>query len=129
MAYISAEGTKVIRNKLKEAFPKFKFSVRNEHHSSIGVVIRSGPVRFVEADSGAINHYHLHHYEHEDVLRAMLAIINEKNWDRSDSQYDHFDVGFYVSVHQGTWDRPYILTEGGRDAIVLPEPAKEEEAA
>ena len=30
-------------------------------------------------------------------------------YDRSDIQTDYFDVAYYISIHIGKWDKPYIL--------------------
>lgn len=111
MAYITAEEVKVIRNELKEAFPDFKFSVRKERHSAVIVTIVSGPLKFANGNEEMINHYHLYQYKHEPILKAMLAIINKKNYDNSDLQSDYFDVGFYVTLQQGGWQCPYVQTK------------------
>lgn len=41
----------------------------------------------------------------DEVLRAM----NDGNHDNSDIQTDYFDVGWYVRVNIGKWNKPYIL--------------------
>jgi hypothetical protein len=47
MPYISTDETKLIRNNLKKKFPEFKFSVTTEHHSTLRIVILSGPLELV----------------------------------------------------------------------------------
>jgi hypothetical protein len=34
--------------------------------------------------------------------------MNIGNHDRSDSQTDYFDVGFYTDISIGRWDTPYV---------------------
>jgi hypothetical protein len=41
----------------------------------------------------------------------MLAIINKRNWDKSDIQTDYFDVGFYLTLSQGKWDKNFELKQ------------------
>lgn len=121
MAYISTDEVRTIRNDLKEAFPEFKFSVRYEQNSksSITVVIKSGPVKFVDTmsfdgrvDNGymALNHYHLGNYDHSDILQQIMAVVNKKNYNNSQIEYDIHDVGFYVNLYQGEWNKPYVVT-------------------
>ena len=35
--------------------------------------------------------------------------MNDGNHDRSDPQSDYFDVGWYVDVNIGKWNKPYTL--------------------
>lgn len=42
-------------------------------------------------------------------LDEILAAMNVGNHDNSDSQTDYFDVGWYVDVNVGNWNKPYIL--------------------
>lgn len=128
MAYLRKEKCKSIRDNLKKRFPEFKFSVVNENHSLANVTIVSGPISFDPAKerndiygdplplslTHGINHYYPDNYTNADVLREMIDIIMDGNHDRSDSMTDYFDVGWYVTMNQGTWDKPYILTEGAK---------------
>jgi hypothetical protein len=105
MAYISAKSTRMIKKALKETFPEFTFSVRNEDHTSVGVTIKSGPTDFG---------YHLQNYENSELLTKMLYIINtsgeDENFDKSDSMTDYFHVGYYVHMEVGTWEKPFVKT-------------------
>jgi hypothetical protein len=40
-------------------------------------------------------------------LQEIMPLMNAGNHDRSDIQTDYFDVGWYVDVNIGRWDRPY----------------------
>ena len=49
MAYISAEDVSAIRSELKQAFPKWKFSVRKGSGSlSVDVTVQQGDIDFIE---------------------------------------------------------------------------------
>jgi hypothetical protein len=119
-AYITAEDIKVIRNDLKKTFPAFKFAVSRSQGSSgsINVYILSGPMKFRDTD-GDINHYHPGSYKNADTLKKIIAVINKKNYDNSDSQSDYFDVGFYLHLAQGrySWrgskktEKGFVLTD------------------
>jgi hypothetical protein len=47
--------------------------------------------------------------EAKAFLTELLAAMNVGNHDRSDIQTDYFDVGWYVDVNIGRWDKPYAL--------------------
>lgn len=113
MAYMSKENAARIRKQLKAQFPEFKFSVRNDNHTAISVSILSGPVLFdtLRPEYSQLNNYYPENYENSEILKSMLAIINEGNYDKSDSQTDYFCVGWYVSLNQGQYNRPYKLIE------------------
>lgn len=59
-----------------------------------------------------VNPYWYH--EHFDgkvkqFLTEVLAVMNRGNHDRSDIQTDYFDVGWYVDVNVGKWNKGYVL--------------------
>lgn len=117
MAYMNKAAAKVIRDELKATFKNTKFSIRIDNHTALRVAIMSAPDAFVFDANGKpkahadINQYHLDsmNYKHVDVLKKMVAIINKKNWDKSDIQTDYFDVGFYLTLSQGKWDKPFEI--------------------
>lgn len=121
MAYITTEEVKAIRNKLKEEFPNFKFSVRRENHIAVAVTILRSPLdlteHFVEGRNyGSINEYYLEGKKHADELKRIVEIIktapatvaNGREWyDKSDAQIDYFDTAFYININAGTWEKDY----------------------
>lgn len=110
MPYINAEQVKVIRNNLKAEFPNWKFSVRLDGHISINVNIMAAPVEFVPGKENAqLNHHYPDSYQNADVLKKIIAIVNANNYDNSDTMTDFFDVGYYVHIEQGKWDKPFVL--------------------
>jgi len=117
-AYVNNEKTKQVREDLKKEFPDFKFSVRKEHYSLVNVAIVSGPIPLTDSEDGyqQINHYYIKDHfqdkpEIRDFLLKVLEIINVGNHDRSDIMTDYFDVGFYVSLSIGEWNKPYVVTD------------------
>jgi hypothetical protein len=46
----------------------------------------------------------------KEFLLKLLAIMNQNNYDRSDVMTDYFDVGFYININIGRWNKPYKLT-------------------
>jgi hypothetical protein len=132
---MSQERKAAIAPKVKAILKKYniKGSLAVSNHMTLVLNVKSGPIDFiknynetVEARPGGfqlgspaeksiqVNPYWF--YEHfsgkarkflDEVLRAM----NQGNHNNSDIQTDYFDVGWYVDVNIGRWNRPYILTE------------------
>ena len=120
-AYVNNEKTKQVRDDLKREFPAFKFSVRKENYSTVDVHIISGPISLTDKKDGYedVNVYWVKdHYKDEpekmDFLLKVLEIINKGNHDRSDIMSDYFDVGFYVNLTIGQWDKPYVWSLQGK---------------
>jgi hypothetical protein len=114
------EGTKKVLNKYKI---KATFKVRN--HSTIVVNIKSGTLDFIknynetvkEGGRVATNYlrvnpywYHYHFSgECKDFMSMLFDALNTGNHDNSDIQTDYFDVGWYVEVNIGNFQKPYIV--------------------
>ena len=43
----------------------------------------------------------------KEFLDKAFAIMFEGNHDNSDIMTDYFDVGWYIDVNIGKWDKPY----------------------
>ena len=126
MAYMSQEKKREIAKELKAALKGsgLKYSLAVHNHSTLTMNIRSGPVDFFsefagETRTGAprtylqVNTYHYtRHFTGEGLrlLDIILPILNRGNWDKSDIMTDYFNVGWYVNINIGKWDKPYILT-------------------
>ena len=130
MAYMSQEHKQelapAIRDWCKSHGIKATIAVRN--HSKLVVNIKSGKLPFCEnyfETASAkrpitaqvpthiqVNPYWAH--EHftgpcRDFLVGLLERMNIGNYDKSDTQSDYFNVGWYVDVNIGSWDKPYEI--------------------
>ena len=59
-----------------------------------------------------LNHYYLDTAYTGELLATFEAIrdaMNTDNHDRSDTQSDYFDVGHYIAINVGKWDKPFIV--------------------
>lgn len=126
MAYISTEQVAEIRSELKKQLPEIKFSVVRHHFSNVTIAIMQAPYRFTEENYKQLNHFFLDSYNHSEILIKIKEIANRGNYDDSDSQTDYFDVGFYLNIHVGKYDKPFVLTEAKSKAV---KPVKKEEFA
>lgn len=113
MAYISTEEVKVIREELKKNFPSkdgWKFSIVKRDFLSLNIIILSAPVEIrndVQRTYEQVNKYRLEGRREE--LKRIFEIANRNNYDYSDVQSDYFDVGFYLNISIGSYDKPFVL--------------------
>ena len=130
MAYISATDVAAIRAELKEAFPKWKFSVRKESGGlAVGVTILRGTVDFSENFQNGrrycqVNQYWIDSNWTDFEAKQALIKINEIMhnapgraggkvfFDESDAMTDYFHTAFYTHLSVGAWDKDYECVEG-----------------
>ena len=69
---------------------------------------------FIKAEKSLdVNPYHYQNHFTGDAkafMQEVFAVMNDGNHDRSDIQSDYFDVGWYVDVNVGSWDKPYTVS-------------------
>lgn len=134
MAYMNQERKQALAPEIKRVCKKYgvKASIAVRNHSTLVVNIKSGKIDFFESfnrlgmgenrpahlpfqpatGSIGINPYHYKgHFDGKALkfLKELLPAMNAGNHDRSDIQSDYFDVGWYVDVNIGQWNKPYIL--------------------
>ena len=141
MAYMSQERKAQIAPRIKAICKRYgiKSSLAVRHHSTLVLNIRQGDIDFVEnyistdedshhgrkmsEDQKAyirkncaldVNPYHYQSHFSGRALKFLTEVIdvmNTGNHDRSDSQTDYFDVGWYIDVNIGQWNKPYALVK------------------
>lgn len=136
MAYMDQEKKAKIAPTVKEILTRYgvkgTLSVRN--NMTLVLKIKSGPIDFINnhaetlaASAARYDDRHPkvngdsyisvnEHWYHDHFTGASLAFLTEMvdamnngNHDRSDSQVDYFDVGWYTDLSIGTWNEPYAL--------------------
>jgi hypothetical protein len=102
MAYMNQERKSKIAPVVKAICKKYgvKASLSVRNHMTLCLTIKSGNIDFV-------GDYH----DSEEFLKEVLTAMNEGNHDRSEIQYDYFDVGWYVDVNVGRWNESYQFTK------------------
>lgn len=117
MAYMNQEMKKaiapVVKNILKRYGVKGTLSVRN--HSTLVLNITEGKIDFLKDSDRkytGVNRYWFHeHYDGvaKECLTEVIAAMNSGNWNNSQIEVDYFDVGWYIDVNIGKWNKPYKL--------------------
>jgi len=115
MAYVSQEKKAKIAAALKLVVPKtWKYSLAVRNHSTIVMTIKAAPADLDHGKGHAqLNHYYLQDWLQGDdlkVMRDILDALNTDNHDNSDIQTDYFDVGHYISINIGRWNKPFNNT-------------------
>ena len=135
MAYMSQEKKAKIAPKIKVILAKYKVkgSLAVRHHSTLVLNLKSGAIDFI-ANSNKVcgnDHYQVsrgfrpntggydqvnpyHFKDHYDsvalaFMKEIFVAMNDGNWDKSDIRSDYFNVGWYVDVNVGKWDKHYIV--------------------
>jgi hypothetical protein len=127
MAYVSQELKARLATRIKSICKRhgIKASLAVRNHSTLVLNVRQGKIDFV-ADYGIspqdrthakqfgiqINPYHYKSHFNGRALKFLSEVIpamNDGNHDRSDIQTDYFDVGWYIDVNIGRWNKPYAL--------------------
>ena len=136
MAYMSQTMKSEIAPAVKAILKKYnvKGSLAVRSHMTLVLNIKSGSIDFIgnsnrvcgadhyqvsrgfKANTSGheqVNQYHFQsHYDGKAkaFLKEVLNAMNTGNHDNSDVQTDYFDVGFYVNVNIGSWDKPYTIS-------------------
>lgn len=117
MPYLSSDLVSEIRSEIRKTFPKFKISVTREHHSTVRVVIKSGPIPMTTHPAGYehVNNYYIKdHYADTPEVCKVLTRINDIVSKSKCIEHVCSDYGsipnYYVSINIGKWDSPYIVS-------------------
>lgn len=139
MAYVSQDRKKSLAPAIKAVLKKYnvKGTLAVRHHSTLVLNIKSGSIDFIEnyikTDNEGYSrrqlsqsqidyirnnkcldvnpYWYQEHFSDKAVafLKEVFTAMNKGNHDNSDVQTDYFDVGWYVDVNIGSWNKPYIV--------------------
>jgi hypothetical protein len=134
MAYMNQDKKAMISPVVKAILKKYKvkgtLAVRN--HSTLVLNIKSGSIDFIDNFNNTVSNtsrylaspqnfrkaegsldvnpywYHEHFNGTAlECLKEIMTAMNDGNHDNSDIQSDYFDVGWYVDINIGQWNKPY----------------------
>lgn len=132
MAYVSQELKKKLSPRIKKLAKDYgyKLSLAVNNHSTLVANITSGPANIRKNYSPGhenpvrevapkvyeniyVNEYYIER-DFSGSLRNFLvelkALMSIGNHDKSDYMIDYFDVGWYVRINLGKWDKPFTDT-------------------
>lgn len=134
MAYMNQERKAKIAAKVKPILKRYGVKATlSTDRSSLSLNIKSAPIDFIanynetvvqqpggfrngspaEKYIGVNTYWFQEHFsgKAKKFLTEVLKEMNNGNHDRSDSQTDYFDVGWYVYVNIGKWNKPFVVEE------------------
>ena len=116
MAYMNQEKKKALVPGIKHVLKKYdmKATIAVRHYSTLVINIKSGSLfEHIHGCYAQANPYHVNESNPKDqaFLTELLKACNIGNYDNSDIMTDYFDVGWYIEVNIGKWDKPYIYTK------------------
>ena len=137
MAYYSQEQKSKAAPKVKAILKKYglKGSLSVRHNSAVVLTIKEGKIDFIGNSNEVcgkdswqvhrgftpntsgyenVNTYHYQsHYSGKarSCIKELLEALNEGNHDNSDITTDYFDVGWYVDINIGKWNKPYVFVK------------------
>ena len=135
MAYMNQEKKAVIKANLDKALKGtgVKCSLSVSNHTAICCTIKSAPIDLIAnmnevcrvapganrygTYQDAKDYVQINPYWYQEhftgnaykFLSELFSAMNVGNHDRSDIQTDYFDVGWYVDVNIGDWNKPYTV--------------------
>jgi hypothetical protein len=138
MAYMSQNKKQELAPAIKAVLKKYgvKGTLAVDNHSTLVLNISEGSIDFCgnlwnlmkdELQYGhpypgdrekcdvtyiQVNEYHTNkHYtgKAKKFFAELIPLMNIGNYNRSDIMTDYFDVGWYISINVGRWNKPYIF--------------------
>ena len=122
MAYYTQEQKKEMAPAIKKILKKYNMkgslSVRN--HSTVCLNLKSGALDILtdynnmrpsagNVKSCSVSYSNTFSGDCEKFMSEILNVLYTGNHDNTDIMTDYFDVGWYVSVNIGAWDKPYTF--------------------
>lgn len=135
MAYVSQELKAKLAPKIKAICKKYgvKASLSVRNHSVLCLNIKSGKIDFISDYNLTVGekyndnigyqkpttyiqvntYWYKDHFSGEayHFLSEVIPAMNAGNHDNSDIQVDYFDVGWYIDVNVGKWNKPYTVDQ------------------
>lgn len=119
MAYMSQERKAQLAPTIKAILKKYglKGSLGVHHHSTLTLNISEGKIDFLK-DFDVNGHCQVNEFyidrdfgdtKAAQCLKELKEAMNIGNHDNSEPMTDYFDVGWYISINIGKWDKPYKL--------------------
>lgn len=132
MAYIDQARKAVLAPAIQAILKKYgiKGTLSIRQHRALVLSITSGSIDFIlnfnetnrdrkyfqpASTAISVNPYWIHETFSGSAFAFLAEIIpamNLGNHDNSDIQSDYFDVGWYIDINIGRWDKPYKFVQG-----------------
>jgi hypothetical protein len=114
MAYMSQENKKTLAPAIKSVLKEYgmKGSIGVDNHSTLVVNLKEGHIDFGSKNDSVNPHWIDKHYTGiaKQFLNELKDAMMTGNYNNSDIMTDYFDVGWYIEINVGKWNKEYNLT-------------------
>ena len=111
MAYMNVEKKNELAPGIKKVLAEYgmKGTIAKDDYS-LKVNLKSGPIDF---GTDSVNEFHIDRH-FTGVAKEFLLKLKDAmmvgNHNNSDIITDYFDVGWYIHINIGKWNKPYEVT-------------------
>lgn len=134
MAFMSQDKKALLAPAVKAILKKYgvKGSLAVSNSTSLVLNIKSGPIDFIKNFNDTVCNrpggyrniggpvekciqVNTYWYDEQysgvakEFFREVITAMKVGNWNKSQIEIDYFDVGWYVNVNVGRWNKPYVL--------------------
>lgn len=111
MSFINQADKARLAPGIKAVLKKYnaKGSIAVKDHRCLIVTVSESPFQ-IEEKYEQVNHYHIDRLYSGDLasfLNELRSAMMDGNYNNSDAQTDYFDVGWYIAINLGSWDKPH----------------------
>ena len=109
----TSEIVELVRNWMKDTYPKYKFSVSRHNYNSIHIYLVKADFEAFKKDKGVVFHHDVNHYHIDnddtltdrakEVMKNVCDFVMSYNFDDSDPMTDYFCTNFYLTL--GTFSK------------------------
>ena len=114
MAYMSQENKKTLAPAIKSVLKEYnmKGSIAVDNHSTLVVNLKEGHIDFGSKNDSVNTYWIDKHYTGiaQQFLNELKDAMMTGNYNNSDIMTDYFDVGWYIEINVGKWNKEYVLT-------------------
>ena len=113
------EIIEILRQWIKETYPRYKFSVRREGYNSFYFTLLNADFAAFTPQAGNVIHMQVNHYSirsderltdrAKEVLQNVYEFVKSYHFDNSNSQIDYFHTNFYINLGVGSDKHPYKI--------------------
>ena len=111
MAYMNVEKKNKLAPGIKKVLAEYGMKgTLAKDRFTLKVNLKSGPIDF---GTDSVNEYHIDKH-FTGVAKEFLLKLKDAmmvgNHNNTDLMTDYFDVGWYIKINIGKWDKPYEVT-------------------
>ena len=111
---MSQENKKTLAPAIKSVLKEYnmKGSIAVDNHSTLVVNLKEGHIDFGSKNDSVNTYWIDKHYTGiaQQFLNELKDAMMTGNYNNSDIMTDYFDVGWYIEINVGKWNKEYVLT-------------------